>query len=298
MAIKIFTILIFSILFVLNCSADTLIRHPDVSEQAFIDYLGSQPELDSFKKITLTESDYLDYPLTKLFSEWDTEVNAVRKRTLFLQIQENLGKGFLSVQKRQLWKELYNPKLKSTKNDTEMELQIGILTDKNNLFHFAPQRNYLKLIEYNLSKDSDVFINGWHINNDERKQVILDKKLLYHFFIASNSQIETVALSKPENFRPTSEDLVKGTCEHPIFNPKIKHKNERILALFPYNCLEQVGFHAPNNSFKSPEDLNFESAKTGNGWKQSKVIYALIFVGGIVLYNEFRDYRIRITLPF
>lgn len=304
---SIFIILFFSLFLSENILAAVLLRHPDVSEQEFISYLGKNSEYSSFKECFIEKHNYLDYKTTKLFLEAETQSDPVKQKILINLLYENLGRSFLSDQAKLLWFELLELEKKNHFNNdndndnTNFGDQISALKNRDNLFKNKEGTNYYRLSELNINSDDDVFINGWPISPEERKNIILNKAIYYHFLLLSNTQSPFTELKKPDQLSIQRTALVSGSCEDSKYNLNLdEFKNTEVLALFNKNCLSKASILSQD---KNQFDLTTFSKDTNlfkSNWRKSPYTYGVLLVGFALLAAsaDLKNYRVKISLPF
>jgi hypothetical protein len=274
-------------------SAEILIQGPGLTENEFSDFLGAHTEFKSYKSVIIEKTNYLDYSLVKLFSNWTDEIDANRKITLQDGILDNLASGFLSAQKRELWKELYLKVPLNKVHNNDLEQQVKILTDKSNLTKLDRGRKYLNLGDIEIDTTSDLFVNGWLIDPTEKNQIILDTKLKYHFFIASNSKREISLITVPKRMKLIQDNLILGSCENSSLNPNTKDLDQVAFGLFPKNCITDLS--ESKNNFVQTDSTPKLKTETGNKWGQSKLLYGLLIIGSIIALNELQHYDIKLS---
>jgi hypothetical protein len=281
--------------------AETLIRDEKVSEDEYRSYLSQETNLVSFKEYFVKKHNYLDYALVKDFIEAEEQSNPAKQLDLIELLYKKLGGSYLSNQSRELWLQLLSIEQSNRQShkNSNLDSQIKAVQNKSNLFEKRAGKDFLKISELQLSEDDSILINGWPIDLDEREKIYLNKSLKYHLTLLSNSKTPFIKLDNPDKFNIRRGALVAGSCDKPEFNSSIEDfKGNKVAALFDGPCLGRYSGQS-NDKFSYGESLgNSNSIK--NNWRKSPYTYGALLLGIVVLanYNELKQYRIRITLPF
>jgi hypothetical protein len=298
--------IIFSICFFSNSGYSlVLLRHQNVPEVIYKKYLTNNPEFINYKDYFISEHDYLQYDLIKLFFEAESELNPTKQTILIDNLFKELSSSLITEQIKLLWIETLRLDYLNNKTDTKIKLtyaeQIKSIQNKNILYEQPKGNDSFQLTDLNIKLEDDFYLNGWKILPEERSKIFLNKKLSYHFLILSNAMTPFIKIGKPMDLIINRIPLITGNCDQAVFLiPTEKNNKQKITALFDKDCI--------NTQTVAPKDLNDPQIEkfpnTNNyfkpSWRSSPYSYGVLVVGIALLanYSELKNYRIRITLPF